>query len=140
MKKGTAMKNVQEVPLGSVPDDQLVFAVNVVRMEGQYLFCRHRERSTWECAGGHIEPGETPLQAARRELFEETGATEADITPVCIYRVGDGPYGLLCRAEVYRLGPIPADFEMAEVRLFDEPPGNWTYPQIVPWLLERTQD
>lgn len=27
----------------------------------------------WETPGGHLEPGESPLQAALRELYEETG-------------------------------------------------------------------
>ncbi|MGC9670128.1 NUDIX hydrolase [Planosporangium sp. 12N6] len=29
----------------------------------------------WGCPGGHVEPGEDPLAAAHRELFEETGLT-----------------------------------------------------------------
>jgi 8-oxo-dGTP pyrophosphatase MutT (NUDIX family) len=28
---------------------------------------------TWDVAGGHVEPGETPQQALAREIEEETG-------------------------------------------------------------------
>ena len=43
------------------------------RHEGEVLLVRHRRLGTWLPVGGEIEPGETPLEAARRELREETG-------------------------------------------------------------------
>jgi ADP-ribose diphosphatase len=33
------------------------------------------ETYTWELPAGLVDPGETPAQSARRELFEETGVT-----------------------------------------------------------------
>lgn len=37
--------------------------------------CTRRSRTTWEIAKGKLEPGETPEQAAMRELQEEMGFT-----------------------------------------------------------------
>jgi len=45
------------------------------RHEKRILLIHHRRLDTWLPVGGEIEPGETPLEAARRELFEETGLT-----------------------------------------------------------------
>jgi 8-oxo-dGTP pyrophosphatase MutT (NUDIX family) len=39
------------------------------------LVIEHRRLGTWLPIGGELEPGETPLEAAARELREETGLT-----------------------------------------------------------------
>lgn len=39
-----------------------------------------RSRKGWSFPKGHMEPGETPIETARREVFEETGI-EAEIDP-----------------------------------------------------------
>ena len=115
----------------------LKYAVICPRYQGQWILVRHKDRSTWEIPGGHIEPGETALEAAHRELWEETGATDADIRPVCVYAVSR--HGMLCFAEVHSIGSIPEESEIAEIRLFDHLPENLTYPAIHPHLFDKVQ-
>ncbi|MGI5864435.1 MAG: NUDIX domain-containing protein [Myxococcales bacterium] len=43
------------------------------RHGGRVLLIRHRRLGTWLPVGGEVHDGETPLEAARRELREETG-------------------------------------------------------------------
>ncbi len=49
----------------------------VIRRNGRMLLCRRpthkRHGGLWEFPGGKIEPGESDLEAARRELREELG-------------------------------------------------------------------
>ena len=61
-------------PFGTLENYKYVVVLS--EYEGKLLLSRHKERKTWETQGGHIEPGETPLQAAQRELFEESEMAE----------------------------------------------------------------
>ena len=120
-------------PLGSFENYRYVVILS--RYQGKILLSRHRERNTWETQGGHIEPGETPEQAARRELFEESGAVRYEINSLFDYSFG-GSCGVAFEAEILELGPLP-ESEMAEVRTFDALPENITYPAITPVLFQE---
>ena len=54
--------------------ERRTFSVAVFcRHGGEILLVRHKSLDLWLPVGGEIELGETPLEAARRELREETG-------------------------------------------------------------------
>ena len=53
----------------------LHYAVIVGKYEGKWVLCQHKKRTTWEVPGGHIEEGETPEEAARREFYEESAGS-----------------------------------------------------------------
>lgn len=118
------------------------YVVVFARHQGQWLFCQHKQRQTWEAPGGHVEAGETPLAAARRELFEETGALEFALEPLCDYWAVDEPHetrhitwanGMVFLAEIATLGTLP-ESEMARVQAFAGLPEALTYPDIARML------
>ena len=103
--------------------------------QGKWILCMHKKRTTWEHPSGWIEAGETPLEAAKRELFEETGALDFHLEPLCDYSIDgvlNGFYyqgnGQVYFAVVHKLGPIPSGSEMAKIGLFETLPEHLTYP------------
>lgn len=64
----------------------------VIRRGDRYLVCRRpshkRHGGLWEFPGGKLEPGESPEQAARRELREELGVSVSRVSDP-VYTVRD---------------------------------------------------
>lgn len=128
----------------SVDDALLKFAVIVTKSNGKWVFCKHKQRETFEVPGGHREKGENIIHTAKRELVEETGAIDFELKAVCAYCVteennfnGNETFGLLCYAEVSSFGEIHS--EMEKIIITDDMPENWTYPLIQPRLIEELE-
>ncbi len=117
------------------------YTVICTSYEGKWVLSKHKKRNTWETQGGHIEDGETPIECAKRELFEESGIKDADIYPVCDY-VGynsqSSANGMVFLAVVHSLGELP-ESEIKEIKLFDTLPADLTYPQTSPKLYAEAE-
>jgi 8-oxo-dGTP diphosphatase len=74
---------IRIVPASSSPPIRVVAAV--VRRGERVLVClrppHKRHGGLWEFPGGKIEPGESDLEAARRELGEELGVDVLSVGP-----------------------------------------------------------
>ena len=122
-------------------DDLLKFAVIIAKYKGKFVFCKHKSRDTLEVPGWHREIGEDIDETAKRELYEETGAIDFDITPIGIYSVVGGEsetFGKLYFAEIRSL-EAELHSEIENIVLIDVLPENWTYPTIQPRLIEEAQ-
>ncbi len=124
----------------NVDDGLLKFAVIIAKTNGKWVFCKHRERDTYEVPGGHREDGEVILETAKRELKEETGAVEFDIKPICVYsvkgktrvneQVDDESFGMLYYANITSFEELHSEIET--ILIIDKLVDNWTYPLIQP--------
>lgn len=131
-----------------VEDELLEFAVIIAKIRGKWVFCKHKERDTYEVPGGHREPGEMILETAERELREETGAVDFDLKPVCVYSVkgktkvnkteDDISYGMLFVADILSFEK-ELHSEIERIIITDKLVDNWTYPLIQPKLLEEAK-
>jgi len=128
-----------------VDDALLRFAVIIAKTEGKWVFCKHRERETYELPGGHREAGEDILEAARRELYEETGALTYCIEPICVYSVsapgnfgGEEGFGMLYYADITEFEP-ELHSEIEKILITEKPVENWSYPPIHPRMIEEAR-
>ena len=81
---------------------QFAVIVPVVDIEGEAhilyeLRSQHIDRQPGEVCfpGGEIEPGETPLQAALREMWEETGISGSSLEVIAQLDVFHPPTGIV---------------------------------------------
>ena len=142
----------------NIDDSLLKFAVIVSKSEGKWVFCKHKERDTYEIPGGQYSNLKPQVESfglghkfqevkdtAKRELKEETGAIDFQIKPVCVYSVtgknrvnetGEETYGMLYYADI-KTFEDDLHSEMEKVVLFDTLPIEWTYPLIQPLLIDE---
>jgi 8-oxo-dGTP diphosphatase len=98
-----------------------VVVAAVVENEGQVLICRRRPDQVhplkWEFPGGKVEPGETPVDALRRELEEEL-TIRAEIG------------GLIADYEYTYPGRAPIRLIFYSVSRFEDRPENRVFAEI----------
>ncbi len=110
------------------------FAINpkhvwiITRYAGKWLLTKHKDRGL-EFPGGKVEEGETPEEAAKREVLEETGGVVKELTYIGQYHV-DGKGGNVIKnvyfAHVLELTDQPSYFETEGPVILDTLPKNIT--------------
>lgn len=111
--------------------------VCVCKYKEKYVFSYNKKRNGWEIPGGHIEPGETWCEAAKREMYEETGATKIKLVPIAVYKINT--YGILCYCEILEMTKLPKDYEMSKIIFTDSLPENLTYPDTYKLYFETVK-
>ena len=62
--------------------DFVVSAFIMHPTDNSFIMVKHKKLGGWFPPGGHIEPAELPDEALIREVFEETGLTQDQFTPM----------------------------------------------------------
>jgi len=80
--KRSVVRHIGSAVMMAVDEKKRVLLVRQYRLPA--------EKRMWELPAGRLDPGETPLQAARRELKEETGYKAAKWTKLASYFASPG--------------------------------------------------
>lgn len=91
----------------------------VALLEQPDKFVIIKNKRGWDIPGGHIESGEEPYEAFRRELLEESGCEllQAQPTAVLVSNKKPGTGILVYKASCAALGDFTPTDEISEVRV-----------------------
>lgn len=108
--------DVPENHFGALPAP--VFAIIIARARQGVVLVLNSVRHVWELPGGFIDAGESPRQAAIRELAEEAGCTARETRWLGLVEVNDSRprFGALLYCEV---DDAPAEYTSTETRGID---------------------
>lgn len=123
--------------LDKLSDVELTRVVCVAKYKNKFIYCKHKDRDTYELPGGHIEEGETWQDALKREMYEETGAIDLEYKPICLYKIST--YGILCYVDIKKLDKLP-NLEIERIELFDDEPDNLTYKEAHSLFFKTVKD
>jgi 8-oxo-dGTP pyrophosphatase MutT (NUDIX family) len=113
-------------PFSEADNEHHVTASAFVVSSRGVILHRHRRLKIWIQPGGHVDPGELPEDAARRESLEETGLVARHVVPTNLFHVDVHPgprghthYDLRYVLVAPPLEPVPPAGESPEVYWFD---------------------
>jgi 8-oxo-dGTP diphosphatase len=134
------MLEIRFYEINDIDDSLLTFAVIVSRYQDKWIWCKNKTGRGWEVPGGRREKNEVIIETAKRELYEETGATKFTLTPICVYsaKYDVERFGMLYFAEIIELGDLP-DSEIEQIDFFQDNPVELSFPLIQPILTERVK-
>lgn len=91
----------------------------VIQRDGRYLVCQRpghkRHGGLWEFPGGKLEPGESLLHAANRELSEELGVTAIEVSEP-LFSIADPGSPFVIEFVATMISGEPTCLEHAELR------------------------
>lgn len=122
------------------------WAVVVFAVSGRRFLLGQVPRG-WCTPSGHVEPGETPEEAARRECYEETGAAVDGVRRIGDFVVRTRQGAVSCAAvfvaRVAAQGAIPPDSEAKSARWFhltEVPAIYWRWDPLMDAMFRYAAD